>query len=185
MDRCAACRTVHPARLPLMAGNGSARKRQAAQTPPPDSGDLLCAKAPGVLHRSHPAKLSRQWAARMRPIPAWPIPHGAQRRGCAPGGAWSYAADILADREDAVPPNRPCGRGAVLCARYSRGRRGHGHIPYWISAGRGLFSGGRRHHFWNRIGTVPRVWALKPLRRVVRRGRRCRSRFPRPILGRK
>jgi hypothetical protein len=92
---------------------------------------------------------------------------------------------FLADRGDAVPPMGPCGSGTVLCARYSRGRRGHGHIPYWISAGRGLFSSGRRHHFWNRIGAVPRVWAQKLLRWVVRRGRRCRSRFPRPILGRK
>jgi hypothetical protein len=40
----------------------------------------------------------------MHPIPARPIPHGIQQRGCAGVGAWSYAADILADREDAVPP---------------------------------------------------------------------------------
>jgi hypothetical protein len=48
--------------------------------------------------------LSRQWAARMRPIPARTIPHGAQQRDHGAGGAWAQVADILADREDAVPP---------------------------------------------------------------------------------
>jgi hypothetical protein len=41
-----------------------------------------------------------------------------------PGGAQSSVPGIPADREDAVPPNGPCGRGAVLCARCSCGRRG-------------------------------------------------------------
>jgi hypothetical protein len=34
-----------------------------------------------------------------------------------PGGAQSSAPDIFPDRDDAVPPMRPCGRGTVLRAR--------------------------------------------------------------------
>jgi hypothetical protein len=65
--------------------------------------------------------------------PAWPIFLRTARTRSLPtdivGGAQSSAPAIFPDREDAVSPNGPCGRGTVLCARHSCGRRGRRPSP--------------------------------------------------------
>jgi len=82
----------------------------------------------GTLGEGHsPLCLMFLRTAGMPSLPACRSSQGHPAIGCGcRSRTGPRGLPFLADREDAVPPMGPCGRGTVLCARHSYGRRGRG-----------------------------------------------------------